>query len=114
MPDISPDISEALEKRLSSDGPKRILSLDGGGIRGAVTLGFLGEIERILAERHEKNDIMIEAGFRLHHYFDLIGGTSTGCIIAALLAVGGYSATEIKNKYRQLAASGFSYSQAAD
>jgi predicted acylesterase/phospholipase RssA len=102
MPDNSPEISETLRKRLSSEGPKRILSLDGGGIRGAVTLGFLGEIERILAERHEKDDVMKKEDFRLYHYFDLIGGTSTGSIIAALLAVGGYSVAEIKDKYRQL------------
>src|SRR5439155_6831089 len=102
MPDNSPEVSEELKNRLKSKGPKRILSLDGGGIRGAVTLGFLGEIERILAGRHEDLDGMKKEDFRLCHYFDLIGGTSTGSIIAALLAVGGYSVAEIKSKYRQL------------
>lgn len=102
------DVSEALKTRLTSKGPKRILALDGGGIRGAVTLGFLGEIERILAERHDKAGVMKKEDFRLHHYFDLVGGTSTGAIIAALIAVGGYSVTEIKSMYRELGGQIFS------
>ena len=101
-------VSSSLEARLSAKGPKRILALDGGGIRGAITLGFLEQIEKTLAERHEREGIMSKADFRLHHYFDLIGGTSTGSIIAALLAIGGYSATEIKTMYRELGAKIFS------
>ena len=64
-------------------GPKRILSLDGGGLRGVLTLGFLRRIETILRERAggDKN-------FRLCDYFDLIGGTSTGAIIATCLSLG--------------------------
>ena len=62
--------------------PKRILSLDGGGIRGALTLGYLKQIETILREK--END----PGLLLCDYFDLIGGTSTGSIIAACLATG--------------------------
>jgi len=37
--------------KLKSVGPKRILSLD-GGIRGALTLGYLERIEQVLRERH--------------------------------------------------------------
>ena len=55
--------------------PFRILSLDGGGAKGFYTLGILDEIE---------NNI----GKPLHECFDLIFGTSTGSIIAALLARG--------------------------
>src|SRR5882762_1994101 len=102
------DISALLKARLTSKGPKRILSLDGGGIRGAVTLGFLGEIENILAERHAAKGIIKKEDFRLHHYFDLVGGTSTGAIIAALIAVGGYSVTEIKKLYKELGGQIFS------
>lgn len=100
--------SASLEARLSAKGPKRILALDGGGIRGAITLGFLEQIEATLAERHETAGLMPKEDFRLHHYFDLIGGTSTGSIIAALLAIGGYSVTEIKAMYRSLGAKIFS------
>ena len=62
--------------------PKRILSLDGGGIRGILTLEYLGVIESMLRKRSGRDD------FRLCDYFDLIGGTSTGSIIAAGLACG--------------------------
>jgi uncharacterized protein len=94
-----PEINELLRQRLTSKGPKRILALDGGGIRGALTLGILEKIEQILAERH-KEIIPIEK-FRLYHYFDLIGGTSTGAIIAAALATG-MKASDIKGKYKAL------------
>lgn len=102
------EVSQSLTDRLSSKGSKRILALDGGGIRGAVTLGFLEKIESILAKRHEEKGIMKKEAFRLHYYFDLVGGTSTGAIIAALIAVGGYSIAEIKIMYRELGAQIFS------
>jgi uncharacterized protein len=75
-------------------GPKRILSLDGGGIRGALTLGYLKKIESILREKYGKD-------YLLCHHFDLIGGTSTGSIIAAALAIG-KSVDEIKELYMNL------------
>jgi hypothetical protein len=78
--------------RLTSEGPKRILALDGGGIRGVLTLGFLERIEKILRDRHNKPDLT------LSDYFDLIGGTSTGSIIASALAIG-MSVSEIKELY---------------
>lgn len=62
-------------------GPKNILSLDGGGIRGALTLGYLKKIETILQEKYGKDYLLCD-------HFDLIGGTSTGSIIAAGLAKG--------------------------
>lgn len=68
--------------RLSAPGPKRILALDGGGIKGALTLGFLNRIETILRKKHNNNTMV------LSDYFDFIGGTSTGFIIAAI-GVGG-------------------------
>ena len=68
--------------KLIAPGPKRILSLDGGGIRGALTLGYLEELEKILRDRYKKQD------FVLSDYFDLVGGTSTGAIIATLIALG--------------------------
>ncbi len=76
--------------RLSAPGPKRMLAIDGGGIRGAIALGFVERIESILRERHNKPDLL------LCDYFDLIGGTSTGAIIATLLATGRSSAEIIK------------------
>jgi uncharacterized protein len=69
--------------RLSSPGPKKLLALDGGGIRGVITLEVLHRLESMLAEQ-------LGAGedFVLGDYFDYIAGTSTGAIIAAGLARG--------------------------
>ncbi|MDO7173833.1 patatin-like phospholipase family protein [Mariniflexile sp. AS56] len=75
-------------------GSKNILSLDGGGIRGALTLGYLKKIETILREKHGKDYLLCD-------HFDLIGGTSTGSIIAAALAVG-KSVDEIVDLYMDL------------
>ena len=76
--------------RLSAPGPKRILALDGGGVRGMITLAILERLEALLAEATGRTD----GSFRLAHYFDLIGGTSTGSIIATGLAMG-HSASEL-------------------
>lgn len=73
----------SLQQHLSPSTPKRILALDGGGIRGALTLGYLQQIEDILSKQQQNNP-----EFRLCDYFDLIGGTSTGSIIASCLAIG--------------------------
>ena len=78
-----------------SKGPKRILALDGGGLRGVLTLGILREIETLLRERHG------DPSLRLGHYFDLIAGTSTGAIIAAGLSLG-MSVDEVHGHYMNL------------
>lgn len=71
----------------SAPAPFRVLSLDGGGAKGFYTLGVLAEIEAML-------------GKPLHTCFDLIFGTSTGAIIAALLARGESVAT-VRALYEQ-------------
>ena len=68
-------------------GPFRILSLDGGGAKGFYTLGVLREIEAITRGP-------------LCESFDLIFGTSTGGIIAALLALG-HRVGEIHGLYKK-------------
>ncbi|MBD2496897.1 patatin-like phospholipase family protein [Nostoc sp. FACHB-280] len=55
--------------------PFRILSLDGGGIRGVVAATILAAIEQQINQP-------------LHEYFNLIAGTSTGSILAAAIATG--------------------------
>ena len=87
----------AVEQHLFSPGPKRILALDGGGVRGILTLAILERMEAILRARSPAPD-----SFRLCDYFDLIGGTSTGSIIASGLALG-LSAEELLALYRNLA-----------
>lgn len=97
-----PDEAESpLHARFFSPGPKRILSLDGGGIRGILTSGILTALETRLARRSGRRD------FRLCDYFDLIGGTSTGSLVAAALAMG-RSTAEIADLYRKLAPEVFS------
>jgi hypothetical protein len=83
------------DEHFTVDGPKRILALDGGGLRGVLSLGFLARIESLLRERHRRDD------FRLAHYFDLIAGTSTGAIIAAALARG-LTVEEIAGNYMRI------------
>lgn len=73
----------SLENRFATPQPRKILSLDGGGIRGVITLQILAEIEKQLKEKLGKGD-----DFRLSDFFDYIGGTSTGAIIAAGLSLG--------------------------
>lgn len=83
------------DEHFSTPGPKRILALDGGGLRGVLSLGFLARIEAMLRERHG------DGNFRLAHYFDLVAGTSTGAIIAAALAKG-LTVGEIAEHYMNL------------
>ena len=85
-----------LQNHLFDQTPKRILALDGGGIRGALTLGYLQKIEDILRAQSDGNP-----DFRLCDYFDLIGGTSTGSIIASCLAIG-MKTEDIKKMYFEL------------
>jgi hypothetical protein len=75
--------------------PKRILPLDGGGVREAISVAFLQRIEKILDE-HAGHEV------RLGDWFDLIGGTSTGTIIAAALALG-HRISFVKDIYFRLA-----------
>ena len=73
---------------MSRDGKTfRVLSLDGGGAKGFYTLGALKEIEALV-------------GCALCEKFDLIYGTSTGAIIAALLGLG-KTVDEVEALYRK-------------
>jgi hypothetical protein len=67
---------------------KLILSLDGGGIRGILTLQLLKKIEEI-------------AQMPCFDLFDMVAGTSTGGIIAGLIA-SSKTAVEIEGLYKKL------------
>ena len=82
-----------LESRYSKKSPRKLLALDGGGIRGVLTLQVLIRMEELLRPHSGQGD-----DFRLCNYFDYIGGTSTGAIIAAGLARG-MSAKELSDFY---------------
>jgi hypothetical protein len=66
---------------------RRILTIDGGGIKGVFPAAFLAEIEDWL-------------GAPIWEYFDLIAGTSTGGIIAMGLALG-LTAGELLQVYKE-------------
>jgi uncharacterized protein len=70
-------------------GERNILALDGGGVRGVITLHVLSALEERL-------------GRPAAEFFDMFAGTSTGAIIAALLAFKRLTASEILDLYRKL------------
>jgi len=72
----------------------RVLSIDGGGMRGIIPLLILAELEKLL-------------GKPIGDVFDLIAGTSTGGLIACGLALQGkkgealFSASELLRRYEE-------------
>jgi len=85
-----------LEDRYNTQRPRKLLALDGGGIRGVLTLQVLIRMEELLREQSGQGK-----DFRLCNYFDYIGGTSTGAIIAAGLAIG-KSAQFLSDFYKEV------------
>lgn len=71
----------------SDDDMLRVLALDGGGAKGFYTLGVLKEVEAIIE-------------CPLYKKFDLVFGTSTGAIIASLIALG-HNVDTILDLYRK-------------
>ena len=82
-----PELWGPIADRYRTRAPRKMLALDGGGIRGVLTLSILKAIES-------------KVGKPLCEYFDYIAGTSTGAIIAAGLARG-MSVDELIGFYRQ-------------
>jgi hypothetical protein len=72
---------------------RAILTLDGGGIRGILTIQLLKALEE-------------QAGAPCYRIFDMVAGTSTGGIIAGLIAAG-KTAAEIDELYEKLVAKVF-------
>lgn len=78
---------------LPANRPRRLLSIDGGGLLGLIPAEALIQIEQQLDQLTGKSE-------PLCNRFDLIGGTSTGAILVAGLAMG-KSATELRDFYLQ-------------
>lgn len=82
MPGQSQRQKIRLSERLERKGPRKLLAIDGGGIRGVLALQILAKIEALLKEEAGNPD------YRLADYFDYVAGTSTGAIIAAGISLG--------------------------
>jgi predicted acylesterase/phospholipase RssA len=87
------DAVSHLDTLIDAPGPKKLLAIDGGGIRGLIAIEFLAKIESLLRERFDRPDLV------LSQYFDYVAGTSTGAIIATLVSLG-YSTEEIRSFYK--------------
>lgn len=95
MTEASATLETSRDRHLFGPGPKRVLALDGGGVRGALTVAFLERIEALL-DAHYGREV------RLGDHIDLVGGTSTGAVIAGALALG-FRTAEVKDFYLKLA-----------
>jgi uncharacterized protein len=62
-------------------GPRKLLALDGGGIRGVITIEVLAEIESLLRKKTGPKVVLADD-------FDYVAGTSTGAIIATCISLG--------------------------
>ena len=87
--------------RLFSKGKKRILTLDGGGVRGIVSIAFLGEMERQLRQATGRKDLV------LSDVFDMVAGTSVGSMLATMVSLG-KEVAQIESLFRDLAPKIFS------
>jgi hypothetical protein len=92
--DLWGPLKDRYERKARAGGPYRLLAIDGGGIRGLIALPVLVRVEQLLKDALDRG-----SDFRLCDFFDCVGGTSTGAIIAAGLARG-MSARELLEFYR--------------
>ncbi|MCA0456687.1 MAG: patatin-like phospholipase family protein [Chloroflexi bacterium] len=72
---------------INPDNKKLILSVDGGGVRGIITIAMLAELE-------------VKTGKTCAELFDMVAGTSTGAIIAAGIGLGMSAKELLEEVYR--------------
>jgi len=78
--------------KLNKTCSRKLLACDGGGIRGIISIEVLAGIEAELRKSSGNPKLV------LANYFDYVAGTSTGAIIATLIALG-HSTDEILDFY---------------
>lgn len=84
--------------------PLKLLSLDGGGVRGLSSITILEHLMDRVNKRRAEKGLAPQEPWQV---FDMIGGTSTGGLIAIMLGRLHMSVSECKRKYQELAASAF-------
>ncbi len=82
---MTPARKQAFDKLKISPDRRVILCLDGGGMRGILTIQLLKKLEEV-------------AGIPCYDLFDMVSGTSTGAIIAGLIT-SGRTAIQIEEMY---------------
>ena len=102
MNDTTPHPTEA-SAAANASARHRILSIDGGGIRGLIAVEVLSAMEAILRERYGKPELV------LADHFDMVAGTSTGAIIATAVSLG-LSCDQIRSFYLDSGAKMFAHS----
>ena len=85
---LSPERKKAFDALNIAPHRRLILCLDGGGMRGILTIQLLKKLEEL-------------AGLPCYALFDMISGTSTGGIISGLISMG-LTAAEIETRYVEL------------
>ncbi len=84
--------ASSFKDKLTKTSPRKLLACDGGGIRGIISVEILARIEAELRAASGKSDLV------LADFFDYVAGTSTGAIIATLVARG-LSVEKIRDFY---------------
>jgi patatin-like phospholipase/acyl hydrolase len=82
-------LRRAIKGRAIGKQGLRILSMDGGGMKGLATVQMLRKIEQ-------------GTGKRIHEIFDLICGTSTGGMLAIALGIKHLSLDHCEEIYKKL------------
>ena len=80
------------DKLQKTGGQRKLLACDGGGIRGIISIEILARLEAELCKSSGNPKLV------LADYFDYVAGTSTGAIIATLVALG-YNTDDIRDFY---------------
>lgn len=88
------NLRRAIKGRPVAKKGLRILSMDGGGMKGLATVQMLKQIEQ-------------GTGKRIHEMFDLICGTSTGGMLAMALGIKQMTLDQCEEIYTKLGASLF-------
>lgn len=88
-PGENENLRRAIKGRQVGKRGLRILSMDGGGMKGLATVQILKQIEQ-------------GTGKRIHEMFDLICGTSTGGMLAIAIGIKQMTLEQCEDVYKKL------------